>query len=104
MGKEGCFDLLSELISGSRSQVYVAQIARGAHPFAMIPRAKHDKDFSVGIVRLQRGVLRLWTPHIFLVPPAADFQCRYGDFVQMRLHSPRLPIRVIAWVLEESLP
>src|SRR5260370_36459495 len=64
------------LISRSRPKVQRPQVPRRRTPPAMVPRPQHHKDLVVGVMRLERSVLRLRPPHVLLVPPSAHLERR----------------------------
>src|SRR5277367_6304131 len=104
MGEEGSFDLGAELVAGGRAEVYVTEKARGARPLAVVPGAEDDEDFVVCVMWLEGEVFGLRTPHVFLVPPAADFERGHGDLGEVGFDGANLPVVVVGGVVDESLP
>src|SRR5271170_7229537 len=102
--KEGRFDLLTELVSGGGSEIDHSKTSCCRAPLTMIPWSENDEYFMVGVVRLQRGVFSLRSPHIFLVPPASDLERGNLDLREVRLHGARTPELVITRVIEKTLP
>src|ERR1700723_2549448 len=108
VSKKRGFDTLAIFVADCLAEGEWSEMAFGARPAAVTPRAEDHKDamqwVSGLIMRLKGGVFRLGTPEIFLVPPATDFQRRHGDGVELILNGAALPEAVVGGVVEERFP
>src|SRR5438034_1019302 len=76
---------VAEVFAGIHAEADVAElVARPARPPPVVPRADHEEVPVEGVVPLQQLVNPQRPVEVFLVPPAADVQCRHGDPVQVR--------------------